>query len=219
MTDEETKLWTQIKSGDESAINEIFNRYLRFVKSIARRYYRANQDFDDMVQNGNMGLLRAIKGFKLELGFAFPSYARDIIHFAIIRGFQKERLIIIPEDARKTCQITDKDFISLDFIVSEYGDGATIGDMLPSEELSVADILILSENADVLTAALLKLTPTEKTIIEMRYGLIDPEGSTAAECAALLNLSLMQIYQLENRAIRALRQILKEDPDEQPSNL
>lgn len=212
MTDEEIKLWDKIKSGDKDAIDEIYNRNTALVKFIARRYFHYNKDFEfnDVLQNGYLGLLKAIKSFKPEMDFAFSSYAGIIINFGILQGLRKEKLILVPYEARDTCKISDKDFLSLDLIVSKKDENMTIADTIPSNEIPVDKLLELSENSDALAETLLRLTPTEKTIIEMRYGLIDNKYSTVAECAEHLNIGWNTAHQLEDKAIQTLRQILKE---------
>ena len=72
---EEVYLARQIKKGDNEARRALIEANYRLVISIAKKYYRPGQDFDDLIQESSTGLLKAVDRFDPELGFKFSTYA------------------------------------------------------------------------------------------------------------------------------------------------
>ena len=83
---EEIELAQAIEAGDEAAKRRMIECNLRLVVSIARRCARSGQPLSDMVQEGNLGLVRAVEKFDWRLGFKFSTYATWWIRQAIARG-------------------------------------------------------------------------------------------------------------------------------------
>lgn len=98
--EEEIELFKKVKLGDEQAKSKIFNSNLRLVIAIAKRYYHPNGhlSYVDLIQEGNLGLLRAIEGFNLDKGYKFSTYATYWIKCFIVRSIKKNgRNIKLPE--------------------------------------------------------------------------------------------------------------------------
>src|SRR5215211_3947011 len=72
---EEAALAMRIQEGDETAWEELVQRNLRLVVSIARGYIGRGLDFADLIQEGNLGLMRAARGFDADFGTKFSTYA------------------------------------------------------------------------------------------------------------------------------------------------
>jgi RNA polymerase primary sigma factor len=73
--EEEIECLNRIKKGDEKAINELINNNLRFVISVAKKYTNNNNDLEDLINEGNIGLLMAVNNFKHDMNVKFISYA------------------------------------------------------------------------------------------------------------------------------------------------
>ncbi|MCT3514304.1 sigma-70 family RNA polymerase sigma factor, partial [Lactobacillus delbrueckii] len=84
--DEEVQLAKRIGAGDEEAKQELTNANLRLVVSIAKRYVGRGMSFLDLIQEGNMGLMKAVDKFDYRLGFKFSTYATWWIRQAITRA-------------------------------------------------------------------------------------------------------------------------------------
>lgn len=95
--DEEITLAKRIQDGDEEAKQELAEANLRLVVSIAKRYVGRGMQFLDLIQEGNMGLMKAVDKFNYKLGFKFSTYATWWIRQAITRAIADQaRTIRIP---------------------------------------------------------------------------------------------------------------------------
>lgn len=95
--EEERKLIKKIKAGDVSSLDHFIVRHLQSVVKIAKLYQRGSVLLDDLIDEGNLGLIRAIKSYDLDKGVRFMSYAswwvRHYIHRAI---YQQMRIVKVP---------------------------------------------------------------------------------------------------------------------------
>ena len=97
--DEEKDLAVKASNGDQYAFNKLWESNLRLVVSVAKKYYRPQNGMEllDLIQEGNMGLKKAIEGFDPELNYKFSTYSYWWIKQAITRGIaDKARNIRIP---------------------------------------------------------------------------------------------------------------------------
>ncbi|KRM43637.1 RNA polymerase sigma factor RpoD [Lentilactobacillus parafarraginis] len=95
--DEEINLAKRIEAGDEEAKQELAEANLRLVVSIAKRYVGRGMQFLDLIQEGNMGLMKAVEKFDYRKGFKFSTYATWWIRQAITRAIADQaRTIRIP---------------------------------------------------------------------------------------------------------------------------
>jgi RNA polymerase primary sigma factor len=94
---EEIELGRRIQAGDQVATRKLASGNLRLVISIAKRYMRQGMDFEDLIQEGNVGLLQAVRKFNPSLGNRFSTYATWWIRQAITRALSnKGRTIRLP---------------------------------------------------------------------------------------------------------------------------
>jgi RNA polymerase primary sigma factor len=98
----EAELSARIRAGDHAAVNELVVHNLRFVVVIARRYTRFGVALEDLINEGNLGLIGAAQRFDARLGFRFISYAVYWIRQAVLRYLdQKSRLVRVPVNKRR----------------------------------------------------------------------------------------------------------------------
>lgn len=100
--EEEQELGKRILKGDEKAKKDLINSNLRLVVSIAKRYINKGISFEDLLQEGNLGLIKAVEKFNIEKGFKFSTYATWWIRQAISRSIaDHSRTIRIPVHANE----------------------------------------------------------------------------------------------------------------------
>jgi RNA polymerase primary sigma factor len=94
---EEQALARRVKAGDQSALNELVRRNLRFVISVAKQYSKSGVPFEDLINEGNLGLIRAAERFDVDRGYRFISYAVWWVRQAILQYVaQHSRTVRLP---------------------------------------------------------------------------------------------------------------------------
>ena len=200
--EEEHRLSARIKAGDERALNKLIQANLRFVVTIARSYQGKGLTMDDLVSEGNIGLMKAAAKYDSERGLRFVNYAVVFIRQQIEKALKQESAELRVENA--------KDGLSRS-VDAPLGNRANMSllSVLSDVNSPLADVRVYdSAIADAVEYALRSLSEREHQVIAAYYG-IEQEHLTMAEIAEDMHLKRERVRQIRNRAVRRLRKAYK----------
>lgn len=166
---------------------------LRLVVYIAKRFESTGIGIEDLVSIGTIGLIKAINTFNQEKNNKLATYAS--------RCIENEILMYLRKNGSKRLEVSIEEPLNVDW----DGNELLLSDVLGSEEDLVYQNLESAEEKRILRGAVQALTPRERVIIELRYGLADGRERTQKEVAELLGISQSYISRLEKKIIAELR--------------
>ena len=220
--DDEVFYAKKIKKGDHTALEKLTRANLRFVVSIAKQYQNQGLDLSDLIAEGNLGLMKAIKNFDWTKKLRFISYAVWWVKQSILQSLNdNSRTIRLPvnvvqdlykekKEIEKTGKQLSSKFASLPNVIdldrNINEDGDTLVDIItnhdaemPDEGLSGKDML-----KNKLLSLLNVLDEREKVIVIDYFGM---EGSnrTLEDIGEDFNLTKERVRQIKQKALRKLR--------------
>lgn len=241
--DQEKELSVKALAGDRDAVNTLIECNLLLVVSVAKKYYGCGLPLLDLIQEGNLGLIKAAEKYDGSKGFRFSTYATYWIRQAISRALgDQSRTIRIPANMvellskvkKATAELTQKlgrtpsdkeiakhldievDKIqavmdiaqattSLDTPVDDEGE-TSMGDLITDHSAENPMVSMIKEaNKQIVASILDTLGSREAEILKMRFGIDAEKAMTLEEVGQRYGLSKERIRQIENKAIRKLR--------------
>ncbi len=248
--EEELKVARRVKRGDAQARRLMIRSNLRLVINIAKQYSNFGVPLLDLIEEGNLGLMKAVSKFNPKLGYRFSTYAAWWIKQHVTRAladqgktvripvymvetlsrFRKvnERLthhyrrkpkiselaraMKLPTSKIKELMQMDQGTTSLDQPVGDEGE-ASVMDLMEDTNTSTSqthiNTILRSERIDRL---LTKMSPREREILELRFGLKDGETHTLNEAAKRFNITRERVRQIEAVALKKLRAMVGDEP-------
>jgi RNA polymerase primary sigma factor len=129
--EEEVMLARRIKSGDPDALAKLVKANLRFVVSVAKQYQNQGMSLPDLINEGNLGLMKAAQRFDETRGFKFISYAVWWIRQAILQSLAEQaRIVRLPVNKIGSINRINRAFARLEQEYEREPSSAEIGDML-----------------------------------------------------------------------------------------
>jgi RNA polymerase primary sigma factor len=240
---EEIDLAQRAAIGDEWARRKLIESNLRLVIAIARRYTSTGVPLIDLIQEGNLGLMRAAEKFDYRRGCHFGTYATWWIRQAVSRAAGEQSRLIhlpehvatrlrkvrriaaqlsqengldpLPEQIAEACNIDVNEVIDLLGVIEQpvsldapvddearYSLADTLEDSTTPAPAETASQHLLGEE---LHRALALLTPRERAVVTLRYGIGDGRSRTLLEVGKELGISRERVRQLEVVALMKLR--------------
>lgn len=195
---EEKKYLEQMAAGDHHARQKLIEHNLRLVAHIAKKYYADENDRDDLVSIGTVGLIKAVDSFDPTKGIRLSSYASRCIENEILMFFRS---------AKKTAQdVSLNDPIDID----KDGNTLTLLDTIATDDHILEDIDLRMKVRQLYDAVKTRLSPREREIILLRYGLTGQRPLVQREVAKKLNISRSYVSRLEKKALQKLRKAFDE---------
>ena len=183
-------------SGEEAirARNILIERNLRLVAHIARKYQNVDEDMEDLISIGTIGLIKAISSFDAVRG-KLSTYAS--------RCIDNELLMLLRSRKKTAREVSLYDPIGTD----KEGNEINLLDVIEQEQTDVTDQMELCENTGRLRILLSTvLNEREREIIYLRYGLLNGKEVTQREIGEMLHISRSYVSRIEKRALLKLRE-------------
>lgn len=191
--------------GDEDAQLELVNANLRLVVNIARKYIGQGVAFSDLIQEGNIGLMKAVKKFSTKGSTTFIEYAEECIEAAIVRGLREmeqsaQVSLDTPIDER-AYNARDEFAVEGDFV-----EGLTLADFVADSKTPTHfDRVNYQQMKDLLREVMETLTPHERKVLSLRFGLEDGRARSLDEVAQIFKVGGGTVRNIEAKALGKLR--------------
>ena len=241
--EQEVQLAQRIKQGDQAALERLTKANLRFVVSVAKQYQNQGLSLPDLINEGNLGLIKAAKRFDETRGFKFISYAVWWIRQSILQAIAENSRIVrlpsnqlgalnklkkeiakleqqlerppseeelaeildIPEDKIKAIMGISGRHVSIDAPLASDED-VNFVDVLPNEDTPPTDDKLMQESlSQEIERSLSTLTPYEREVIKMYYGIGMPHPLSLDEIAMKCNLTRERVRQIKEKGIKRLK--------------
>lgn len=190
---EERECFERIMKGDETAKNRVIEHNLRLVAHVVKKYHTEGVEQDDLISIGAIGLIKAVNGYSPKKETKFATYASRCIENEILMYFRS---------LKKTNQDV---YISEPIDTDSEGNSLSIMDIV-ADERDIADDIELKLKSEKLYKYIAEsLSPRERIILKLRYGLCSTAPLTQREVASKLKISRSYVSRIEKKAISKLR--------------
>jgi len=230
--DEEVALAQRIKQGDRAALEKLTKANLRFVVSVSKQYQNQGLSLPDLINEGNLGLIKAAQRFDETRGFKFISYAVWWIRQSILQALaEQSRIVRLPlnkigainkinkayakleqkferepnsEEIAILLEITEND-VSMDAPLVQDEDN-NMYDVLRSEDGPTPETELLYESLrKEIERAVSTLTQREADVVRLYFGLNGSHPMTLEEIGERFDLTRERVRQIKEKAIRRLK--------------
>ena len=197
--DEEQHYLLRFQRGDPEAKNILIEHNLRLVAHVAKKYQSCEEDPDDLISIGTIGLIKAISTFDLNRTSKLSTYAA--------RCIDNELLMMLRARKKRSREVSLYDPIGTD----REGNEISLLDVIESPPVDVVEDCFKRDNISHLLKHIKNnLSPKEYQVICCRYGLGGQEPLTQREIAKDLSISRSYVSRIEKNALRKLRALFPE---------
>lgn len=184
--------------GEQYARDILIEHNLRLVVFIAKRFENIGAGIEELVSIGTVGLIKAISTFNKDKNIKLATYAS--------RCIENEILMYIRKNSVHKREVSIDEPLSVDW----DGNELLLSDVLGSDVESISKRMEDDEERIMIREAVRNLNERERTIIEMRFGLVDGKELTQKEVADILGISQSYISRLEKKIMIELRKKIEE---------
>ena len=195
LTSSEEKYYFQkYTEGDLQAKHILIEHNLRLVAHVIKKYQSSDDDIEDLISIGTIGLIKSVMTFNSEKGNRLAAYASKCI--------DNEILMYMRSKKKTNKEVSIYEPLGID----KEGNEIQLYDIIETNEDDASDRIVLKQNIQKLYEELESLlTPRERLVLKMRYGLYNGEEYTQREVARQLGISRSYVSRIEKSAIQKLR--------------
>ena len=193
--EQESECLKKMKNGDLEARNELIERNMRLVAHVAKKYQNPEDEVEDLISIGTIGLIKAVETYKEDYGSRLATYAARCIDNELLMHFRAKK--------KTSKEVSLYEPIGTD----KEGNQIQLLDVVVSEDEDVVELLEQDRKVRRLNEIIPQtLSGRELFIIINRYGLYGKKTMTQREIARKLGISRSYVSRIEKRAIEKLRQ-------------
>lgn len=193
--EQESECLKKMKNGDLEARNELIERNMRLVAHVAKKYQSPEDEMEDLISIGTIGLIKAVETYKEDYGSRLATYAARCIDNELLMHFRAKK--------KTSKEVSLYEPIGTD----KEGNQIQLLDVVVSEDEDVVELLEQDRKVRRLNEIIPQtLSGRELFIIINRYGLYGKKTTTQREIARKLGISRSYVSRIEKRAIEKLRQ-------------
>lgn len=193
--EQESECLKKMKNGDLEARNELIERNMRLVAHVAKKYQSPEDEMEDLISIGTIGLIKAVETYKEDYGSRLATYAARCIDNELLMHFRAKK--------KTSKEVSLYEPIGTD----KEGNQIQLLDVVVSEDEDVVELLEQDRKVRRLNEIIPQtLSGRELFIIINRYGLYGKKTMTQREIARKLGISRSYVSRIEKRAIEKLRQ-------------
>lgn len=195
--EEEKRCLERLKQGDSKAKEELILHNMRLVAHVAKKYQGNEEEVEDLISIGTIGLLKAVSTFDYRFGNRFATYAIRCIENELLMHFRKTKKMKMEVSLYEPIG-TDKE-----------GKQIHLMEVLLVDEVDVAREMEIHRDVDIVIKQMQRvLTEREFWIIKKRYGLFGEREYTQREIADELKISRSYVSRIEKRALEKLKKLI-----------
>lgn len=195
--EEEKDCLERLKQGDLGAKEELILHNMRLVAHVAKKYQSGEDEIEDLISIGTIGLLKAVSTFDFNYGNRFATYA--------IRCIENELLMHFRRTKRTKMEVSLFEPIGTD----KEGKQIHLMEVLLVDDIDVSKQMEKNRDIDLIKQHIDSvLTKREAMIIKKRYGLCGEKELTQREIAASLGISRSYVSRIEKKALEKLKHLL-----------
>lgn len=234
--DEDALVILKAKQGDKEAITKVINNNIRLVVKFVARFTVQNDVFIDLINEGCLGILKAIKNYDFSKGVKFSSYASIWIKHQVLMYLSSNSIVKLPVRKKKIakslmvnsngdCEFENylerfnmslteyNSILSLSNVISlsDKGVSSSIEDSIPDETSDIDKKIEDEYVRELINDKLSKLSPKERFVIERRYGLNNKDQMKLSDIAKLFDSTPEGIRYIEKKALRKLKAMLSNE--------
>ena len=195
---EEEDCIKRLNNNDKSAREQLILHNMRLVAHVTKKYSVNEDESEELISIGTVGLIKAVSSFKADYGSRFATYA--------IRCIENEILMYYRSKKKTKSDVSLFEPIGTD----KEGNQIQLMDVIENDDIDVSNNILKNESIDKLNKYIKEvLSEREYYIIVQRYGLLGHEEMTQRQIAKILGISRSYVSRIEKRALDKLKKVLE----------
>ncbi len=190
---EEDSIFARMGSGDKTAADTLIIHNLRLVVYISKKFENTGVGIEDLISIGTIGLIKAVNTFCPSKNIKLATYAS--------RCIENEILMYLRKNGQQKTEISIDEPLNVDW----DGNELLLSDILGSDGDEINRDMELQDEKDILLGIVSSLSPRERTIMTMRFGLGGTREYTQKQVADILGISQSYISRLEKKIIAKIK--------------